>query len=267
MPIPKSAAPRWLHWLKSCESTNTWAIHHPAQLQHGDAVYTPQQTAGRGQQGRRWYAPPGGLTASLILDNLSARQLTGLSLVVGLAVIYAIEDLLPHLQGQLGLKWPNDVMAQSCKLAGILCEATSSGHATRVVIGIGLNYQVEFARTNLTAAEVGQPISLHQLCDNSALPDELMLLERLRHYLKQASTLIAQRGLQHSPQSSGIAAFLPALRQRDWLLDRQVGFQVNQSANLVAGQAAGLDNWGRLLIRQADGDLRAFASGRVVNWN
>jgi len=271
MSIPKSAAPDWLCWLESCESTNSWAIEHPTQVRHGDVVYTPQQTAGRGQYGRRWYAPPGGLAASFILDNLSASQLTGLSLVAGLAVIYAIEDLLPNLQGQLRLKWTNDVIGQDCKLAGILCEASSNSRATRVVIGIGLNRQVEFALAGLTPAEVGHPISLHQLCANSALPEELTLLERLRHYLGQASALIAQG----SPQNSSIAAFLPDLRQRDWLFNRQISLQTGlqtglqpepTTMDLVVGQAAGIDDWGRLLIRQADGELRAFVSGRVVNW-
>ncbi len=254
MPIPQSAAPDWLHWLETCESTNSWAMQHLGQLRQGDVVYTPQQTAGRGQQGRRWYAPSGGLTASFILDNLTASQLTGLSLVVGLAVIYAIEDLLPSLQDHLRLKWPNDVMAQDRKLAGILCEATSNRHATRVVIGVGLNHQVEFAQAGLTPAELGNPISLHQLCASSALPQELTLLERLRHYLGQASALICQ--------SSSIAAFLPALHQRDWLREREVSFQVG--AALVQGQAAGIDDRGRLLIRQADGQLKSLTSGHWV---
>ena len=274
MSIPESAAPDWLYWLESCESTNSWAINHLSQLRHGDVVYTPQQTVGRGQHGRRWYAPPGGLTASFILDNLSANQLTGLSLVAGLAVIYSIEDLVPSLKDQLQLKWTNDVIAQDCKLAGILCEATSNSRATRVVIGVGLTCQVDFTQTGLTAAELGDPISLHQLCPEIALPEELTLLERLRHYLGQASALIAQS----SPQNSGIAAFLPDLRQRDWLLDRQIRLQISLATSsqtglradqadpdLVVGQAAGIDDWGRLLIRQADG-VRAFASGRVVNW-
>ncbi len=255
--------PDWLQWLERCESTSTWAIQHPDLLQHGDVVYTQQQTAGRAQQGRRWYTPPGGLAASFILDNLSASQLTGLSLVAGLAVIYAIEDLLPDLEHQLGLKWPNDIIVQDCKLAGILCEAISSRRATRVVVGIGLNHRVEFAAANLTLAEVGHPISLHQLCPDSALPNQLTLLERLRHYLGQASALVAQ--------GSGIAAFLPALRQRDWLLNRQIGWQADAAssadpAGLVTAQAAGLDDWGRLLLRQTDGQLRAVASGRVVKW-
>lgn len=259
MSIPESAAPDWLHWLECCESTNSWAIGHADQLQQGNVVYTPQQTAGRGQQGRRWYTPPGGLAASLILDNLSRRQLAGLSLVAGLAVIYAIEDLLPGLQGQLRLKWPNDVMAEDRKLAGILCEATSNSRKTRAVVGVGLNHHVEFAKAGLTSAEVGQPISLHQICGDWQLPEELTLLERLRHYLGQASALIAQS----SSPTPGIMAFLPDLRQRDWLLNRQIGLQAG--ADLVLGQAAGMDDWGRLLVQQDD-KVRAFASGRLVNW-
>jgi BirA family transcriptional regulator, biotin operon repressor / biotin---[acetyl-CoA-carboxylase] ligase len=251
MPEP---IPNWLHWLERCESTNSWAMQHPEQLRHGDVVYTNQQTAGRGQQGRRWYAPSGGLTASFILDSLTASQLTGLSLVAGLAVIYAIEDLLPPLQNQLRLKWPNDVIGQDQKLAGILSEAVSNSRSTRVVIGVGLNRQVEFEQAGLSSAEVGHPISLHQLCAEFPLPTELTLLERLRDYLGQASRLMAH---------SGFAAVLPALRQRDWLLNREISLQTHPATDPVRGRAAGLDSQGRLLI-QVDDQLRAFASGRIA---
>ena len=109
--------PDWLYWVESCGSTNTWAMEHCKQLYHGDTVFTRQQTAGRGQRGRVWYAPSGVITASFILDNISINQRSGLSLAVGLAVIYAVEDLIPKLTGTLQLKWPNDVLIQGRKVA------------------------------------------------------------------------------------------------------------------------------------------------------
>jgi BirA family transcriptional regulator, biotin operon repressor / biotin---[acetyl-CoA-carboxylase] ligase len=250
--------PDWLHWVETCESTNTWAIANATALTHGDVVFTTNQTAGRGQHGRSWYAPPGVLTASVILDGLPVSQLPGLSLAAGLAVIYAVEDLLPNLQDELRLKWPNDVWRQERKLAGILCEATSGskGHS-RVVVGIGLNRCADFSNTNLNNA-----ISLHQV--SITVPDELSLLERSRHYLLQASSILSCKDLRADDGSelSGLAALLPELRRRDGLLGRPI--TIESTEGRFTGQAAGLDASGRLLLRLPNARLQAFTSGRVV---
>ncbi|MGL5058986.1 MAG: biotin--[acetyl-CoA-carboxylase] ligase, partial [Microcoleus sp.] len=116
-PIPENI-PQWLHWLDSCPSTNTWAIDRASQLDRGSAVFTRNQTGGRGQYGRIWHSPPGVFTASFILDLPNSNLLSGLSLAVGLAVIYAIEDLVPDCRDKLQLKWPNDISIDRQKLAG-----------------------------------------------------------------------------------------------------------------------------------------------------
>lgn len=254
--------PRWLHWVETCASTNTWAIDHAAALTHGDVVFTTNQTAGRGQHGRSWYAPPGVLTASVVLDGLPASQLPGLSLAAGLAVIYAVEDLLPNLRDELRLKWPNDVWLHEHKLAGILCEAVSGSKGyTRVVVGIGLNRCADFTYTNLGTA-IANAISLHQV--STAVPDELSLLERLRHYLLQASSILSREDLRADRESefSGLAALLPELRRRDALLGRQITMELPEGQ--FTGHAAGLDASGRLLLRLPDDRLQAFSSGRVM---
>ncbi|MBW4553415.1 MAG: biotin--[acetyl-CoA-carboxylase] ligase [Aphanocapsa sp. GSE-SYN-MK-11-07L] len=249
--------PPWLHWLERCDSTNIWAIDHAAQLQPGDVIFTQQQTAGRGQQGRPWYAPAGVLTASFILDQIPVSQLPGLSLAAGLAVIYAIADLIPIGQDSLMLKWPNDVVCDRRKLAGILCEATSGSVSARVVVGIGLNRCVDFAEAGLETSQIGDPISLDQI--TSAVPDQLALLERLRHYLLQVADLFIRSG--NSSENSGLTPLLPELQRRDALRDRTVTLDLpNQS---ITGQAVGIDAIGRLQIRTPDGQVQAFSSGRV----
>jgi BirA family transcriptional regulator, biotin operon repressor / biotin---[acetyl-CoA-carboxylase] ligase len=254
----RTTLPNWLHWVDTCDSTNTWAIANATALTHGDVVFTTNQTAGRGQHGRSWYAPPGVLTASFIFDGLPASHLPGLSLAAGLAVIYAVEDLLPNLQDELRLKWPNDVWLQEYKLAGILCEAVSgSKGGSRVVVGIGLNRCADFSTTNLNNA-----ISLHQV--SIALPDELLLLERSRHYLLQASSILSHK--DHRTDSgvefSGLATLLPELRRRDALRDRPITVELPEGQ--FTGQGAGLDAYGRLLLRLPNDQLQAFTSGRVV---
>lgn len=248
---PLEKRPGWLHWLESCPSTNTWAIEHLDQLQHGTVVFTPQQTAGRGQHHRIWYAPPGVLTLSVILDRIASDQLPGLSLLAGLALIYAIEDLMPRLKNQLRLKWTNDVLLNRRKLAGILCEGVTHRRAdgTKLVVGIGLNRCADFSEVD---AKIGHPLSLHEV---GLVPDALAFLERIRHYLLQTAGL-----LQTSPRA--LATLLPALRDRDALLGEALTIELPHEQ--VSGEAVGIDDRGCLRLRLHDGTIRAFSSGHII---
>ncbi|MFM9264764.1 biotin--[acetyl-CoA-carboxylase] ligase [Tychonema sp. BBK16] len=251
--------PHWLHWLDTCPSTNTIAIARAAQLNHGDVVFTKRQTSGRGQHGRTWYAPTGVLTASFVLDNLNSNLLSGLSLAVGLAVIYAIEDLVPDCRTLLRLKWPNDIWIDRRKLAGILCEATSSpvSGKTRAVVGIGINLCVDFDRSGLNASAIGNAISLHSM--TSQVPDELCLLDRLRHYLLQLAHMFSQT--DKPAENSGLARLLPELQHRDALFGCNVAIELSDKT--ICGQAAGIDESGRLLLRLGRDRIQAFTCGRV----
>jgi BirA family biotin operon repressor/biotin-[acetyl-CoA-carboxylase] ligase len=258
-----------LHWLETCESTNTLAMECTEVLKHGDVVFTRHQTAGRGQQDRIWYAPPGVLTASFVLDILSGVRLSGLSLAAGLAAIYAVEDLLPNLKGTLRLKWPNDVWLEGRKLAGILCEAVAGNKgSSRVIVGIGLNRRADFHHAESAelgsspiALTVSRAISLHQVSDR--VPDELALLEQLRHYLLQACAMFSRR--DRGAEFSGLTDLLPELRRRDALLGRQIVLELPGSQ--IAGEASGIDASGHLLLKLPSSDrLQAFASGRVVRY-
>ena len=243
----------WLHRLDSCPSTNTWALERLHKLSHGDVVFTPRQTSGRGQQGRIWYSPPGVLTASFVLDRILAVRLPGFSLAAGLATIYAVEDLMPCLQEQLRLKWPNDVLLSGRKLAGVLCEGVTSGAEAKVIVGIGLNRCADFAGLS---SHLQSPISLHQVA--AVVPDEVSLLAHLRHYLLQTAGLM---GLEQLQIDMGLSALLPMLRHRDALLGSPI--TLNLMEKQVSGQAAGIDDRGQLLLRLPDGKLHAFASGHV----
>jgi BirA family biotin operon repressor/biotin-[acetyl-CoA-carboxylase] ligase len=237
--------PQWLHWLRETPSTNTWAIANAAHLHHGDVVFTQHQTAGRGQGDRVWYSPAGVLTASFVLDGIPPAQWPGLSLASGLAVIYAIEDLMPTCQNMLRLKWPNDVWYDRRKLAGILCE----GAGSRVIVGVGCNRQVDLAE--LTA--LGNAISLHQI--QRIVPTEMSLLERLRHYLLEVA------GLLTVDTAPGLSPLLPALRERDGLQGQAVHLAIHKRQ--WSGIARGIDEQGRLQIQDAQGEVHAFAAGRV----
>lgn len=235
----RSELPNWLTVLESCESTNTWALQRLSQLQHGDVVFTRNQTAGRGQFDRVWVASPGVITASFVLE-LSAAQLSGLSLIAGLAVIDAIETLLPDLHHRLRLKWINDVFVKGRKLAGVLCESRVRSGQAQVVVGIGLNCES-------VPESVKGGISLKQISD--CIPSEQALLKQLR----QCLIAVCDRPF---------AEFLPEIRTRDAVFDREIVFEFE--GKTWAGRGAGIDQQGRLLIRSRFG-LSVHRSGRILS--
>ena len=99
------------------------------------AVVADEQTSGRGRQGREWISSRGrSLTLSYGFSKDSAR-IEGLSLVVGLSLLRVIDI------ADLRLKWPNDLILENAKVAGILVEARSQGSRFDIVVGVGINLE------------------------------------------------------------------------------------------------------------------------------
>jgi BirA family biotin operon repressor/biotin-[acetyl-CoA-carboxylase] ligase len=117
-------------------STNDEA-HRLAQLgaPHATVVHAEQQTAGRGRLGRPWFSPPGNLYLSVLLRyDIPPSRSPELGFVAALATVQAADRLLPR-HTAAHLKWPNDVLVEGAKLAGILLEQADRA----VIVGIGLN--------------------------------------------------------------------------------------------------------------------------------
>ena len=108
-------------------------------------VLAERQTAGRGRRGRQWVSPfAENIYYSLVLRmDGGMRQLEGLSLVVGLAVLSALREVGVS---DVGLKWPNDVLVNNKKIAGILLELVGDpADVCHVVLGIGINVNMKVA--------------------------------------------------------------------------------------------------------------------------
>jgi BirA family biotin operon repressor/biotin-[acetyl-CoA-carboxylase] ligase len=102
---------------------------------HGTAVHADEQATGRGRFGRTWFSPPGNLYLSVLLRlDLPPGRGPELSFVTAIAVADAIDALLPK-GSKATLKWPNDVLVNEGKIAGILIESVDDAQ----IIGVGLN--------------------------------------------------------------------------------------------------------------------------------
>jgi BirA family biotin operon repressor/biotin-[acetyl-CoA-carboxylase] ligase len=124
--------------LKSVVSTNDEAVRlAEAGAPEGTVVWAREQTGGRGRRGRQWASPFGNLYSSTILrPDCPAARAAGL----GFAAALAVADIVPAGR-DVRLKWPNDVLVDGGKVAGILPESAigSDGKVEHVVMGIGIN--------------------------------------------------------------------------------------------------------------------------------
>jgi BirA family biotin operon repressor/biotin-[acetyl-CoA-carboxylase] ligase len=157
---PKKNPPRVLHF-ESLDSTNEEALRQlAAGAEEGLWIVAGEQTKGRGRGGRPWQSPKGNLYASLLLRlNVSATVATQLSFVAALAVHEAIStELTPAQILGLRLKWPNDVMLNGAKIAGILIEslAAPDGKGLAAIVGIGINVSVVPAIPGRLAGVLGR---------------------------------------------------------------------------------------------------------------
>jgi BirA family biotin operon repressor/biotin-[acetyl-CoA-carboxylase] ligase len=216
-----------------------------------------RQTAGRGRQGRSWQSTPGhALTFSLacVLPRPLAG-LAGLSLATGVAVVDGLGRLAPNEAARLSLKWPNDVLLDGRKLAGILIEtAWSTASASAVVIGVGINVRRDEAleaELDATAAatRAAPPAALSQALPNANLTDTLAVV------VKALTEMIDRFGKQ------GFAAFVDRWNACHAHANREVVL-LEKGDEFARGIATGVDGAGQLLLLTEAG-IQAIATGDV----
>jgi BirA family biotin operon repressor/biotin-[acetyl-CoA-carboxylase] ligase len=212
--------------LRATTSTNDRARALAQQgAPHGTLVTAAEQRAGRGRQGRTWSAPPGrALLLSLVLRDPPAL----LPLAAGLAVAEVAGPAA-------AVKWPNDVLIDGRKVAGVLAEGRpDEGWA---VLGIGVNVALRVDEL---------PPELHATAGTLGLgPADLEpTLERLLVALERALAL-------------DTSALLEAYRARDALRGHEVAWSSGR------GTAEGIDEAGRLVVQLGDGGRTALSAGEV----
>jgi len=222
-------------------STNADLLARASTLAAPLLLIAEHQSAGRGRAGRSWLSSPeGSLTFSLAWRFDGGPQaLLGLPLAVGVA----LADTLGTLGQQVQLKWPNDVLKDGDKLAGILIETQSApGGGTWTVIGIGLNLLMpDEMEAQLGRSAAGMPWLARM--DRDALMAALLdgLADCLREFTARGFAAFSARwNLRHAWQGETVV-----------LLD---GGVVRHE-----GRAAGVDDSGRLLLDTAEGRITVMA--------
>jgi len=162
-------------YLYLAETASTQDVLREGDFPHGAVCAAEHQTAGRGRSGRSWDdAPSTALLCSVLLRPPPGALLPQLSLVAGLAVAAAVEA---EIGGAALVKWPNDVLVEGRKVAGILLEASAGA----VVCGIGINVNQEErdlppgTRTPATSLRI---VAGRQLVRGAVLGTVLVELER-----------------------------------------------------------------------------------------
>lgn len=242
-------------------STNAEAI---ARARAGDPghlwLVTARQTAGRGRRGNAWQTDAGNLAASLlIVTDVDPARAATLAFVAGLALDEALRSVAPGLAhrvaldgldsggagDRLRLKWPNDVLLDGGKLAGILLEAERLADGRlAIVAGFGVN---------VVAAPAG-------------LPYPAVALRELGFTLDAADVFSALSDAWTSSERVWDGGRGFASIRRLWL-DRAAGLGQEVSARtgteVIRGTFVTIDDEGRLIVRLADGTSRAVTGGEV----
>jgi BirA family transcriptional regulator, biotin operon repressor / biotin---[acetyl-CoA-carboxylase] ligase len=220
------------------DSTNRYLLAERGAAE-GVVAVADEQTAGRGRHGRTWSAAPG---AALLVSVLLRPQLPSHRMhLVTLAAAVAATDAVGSVAGLAArVKWPNDVVVDDRKLAGILAEGDGAG---AVVVGMGLNVRGDAFPAELS--DLATAVDLH-----SATPVDRS--ELLAAWLRALDAQL--------DDMNGVVA---AAAARSATLGRRV--RVELAHEQVWGTAARLTEDGFLVLRTDDGPERVVTAGDVVH--
>lgn len=240
-------------------STNTRALE---RLRHADwmspaLILAHQQTQGRGRGSNRWWSAHGGLTLSLMVEprDLSEQALAPLTLRAGLGAAKAVDRVLkgdlskPSMTApRTQLKWPNDLLLDGRKVAGLLVERVADRPG--IVVGIGLNVNQAFDEAPDEIRARATSLFEH---DGQTRDLPLVLRELIRGLLEQL--------VHETDPSAGSSGWVEEFRQRCALTGKVV--EVGHGSQRSVGRCEGIDAGGRLVLVSEQGRT-AVNSGSIL---
>ena len=231
----------------SVESTNDLAKEMVADWdKEGTVILADSQTLGRGRHGRSWHSEKGlGIYLStVVIPELPPEHIPQITMVAGVALGQAINQFS---QTQAHLKWPNDILLNEKKVAGILTENYQDHGHSGVIIGIGVN--VNHSRFPIPLQHIATSMAM----ENGQSFDRLPLIPALITQLDSEYRSFLEQGLPSTlhqwSQNSEMFGMHLSLTQGD---------------TTHTGTAIKLDEQGRLVVLLDTGEERAFDSGEVT---
>lgn len=208
-----------------------------------------QQSAGRGRLNRSWFSP---FAANIYLSfsqyvNKDISELSGLSLIMGYAIVQALKD--HGIEKDISIKWPNDILWQGKKLAGILMETRAECHGPmQIIIGIGLNVNMNTPIDNT----INQPwTSIHHILGNYQDRNPLVA-SLINHVIKN---------LEEFDQQGFTADFIKRLQTYDHFYGKKITLTLGEES--VSGIACGVNHLGHILLQHSDDRITAYSSADI----
>lgn len=214
---------------------------------HGLVVLAESQSSGRGRRDHVWHAPPGRdiLMTLLLRPPVPVELWSRVTTLAALAICKAVEgatELRPMI------KWPNDVYLSDKKCAGILAEMFAEPGGPFMALGIGLNVNAD--RFPAELAETATSL-LMERADRRPLDRNPIVI-----------ALLGQIEMLMARMETGFREIVEGARARSWLMGRPITAVVDRED--FAGTAVGMDDEGRLLVRDLRGEVVALSSAEQV---
>ncbi|WP_170002552.1 biotin--[acetyl-CoA-carboxylase] ligase [Pseudopontixanthobacter vadosimaris] len=232
-----------LEFVAETGSTNADLLQRLGQgerIAEGHWLIADRQSGGRGRHGRKWADGSGNFMGSTIVHaDRHSPPAASLALVAGLAVRTTVEPFISQ-GSNLALKWPNDLLVDGAKLAGILLERTGDS----VVVGIGVNL--------VTAPRLVDRL-VCSIADAGTAPDRNSFAAAL------ASDFAKELGRW---RRYGLNVLLRRWQGAAYPMGTKLAVH-EPGGNRISGEFAGLDPAGSLLLRLADGTMRVIHAGDI----
>jgi len=237
-------------YLKETDSTNTRAKELAAQgAPEGTLVIAEKQTKGRGRRGRSWFSPPGdGIYFSLILRPIISPSETP-KITLMTAVVLA-ETLISLMKLKLRIKWPNDILVNGKKLAGILTEISTDMDAVNyIIVGLGLNVNAQLEDLPKEIRKTATSILIET-------GKQFPRVKLIQHYLKLYEIFYDMF------KNNDFEPIMNRWRELADIIGRQIKVDVIGKTHI--GKVEDVDNDGVLILKDDQGRLQRIFSGDVT---
>ncbi len=237
-----------IYYFDQIDSTNIRAKQLGEEgVPHGTLIVAGQQNAGRGRRGRTWESPPGvSIYMSIVLrPEMAPVKAPMLTLVMALSAA----DSLKECTGlDVQIKWPNDIVLNGKKLAGILTEmSTEMDYINHVVIGVGIN-----VNTGQLPEELEEKATSLRLETGRIIRRSEIIASIMKEFEGNYQLFIETQGLRQMQE-----------KYNSLLINREKEVRILGVKEEYAAYALGINEKGELLVRRDNGEIEAILAGEV----